>query len=213
VRLRPDDLALAEEAGMFGHDAIGARRDRMWSRLLLVARTDPRRRERIDAVLRPYVRELIPAAAVFAVVGSVFGMLAGASVVRRGRGIYRSLPEGVDPLPPIVGVATAVGVLLVVAVLYWLSMAPTRRFGRDVLRQTLRWPPRPVHAVAAVLAVAGVVGGLVMAGVAGDLAAFRALGPWVASCYLLTIAVALLGVPARTSLQALIEVVKSALTR
>jgi hypothetical protein len=213
VRLRPEDLALAEEAGMFGLAAIGGRRDRRSSRFLVAARADPQRRERIDAVLRPYVRELIPAAAVFAVVGSVFGMLAGASVVRRGRGIYASLPAGVDPLPPIAGLATAVGVLLAVAGLYWGAMAPTRRFGREVLRQVLRWPPRPIHTLALALAVAGVVGGLVMAAVAGDLAVFGALGPWVALCYLLTLVVALLGVPARTSLAALIEVIKSAVTR
>ena len=64
VRLRPEDLALAEEAGMFGLAAIGGRRDRKWSRFLVAARADPQRRDRIDALLRPYVRELIPAAAV-----------------------------------------------------------------------------------------------------------------------------------------------------
>ena len=64
-----------------------------------------------------------------------------------------------------------------------------------------------------ILAVACVVGGLVMACVAGDLAVFGALGPWVAFCYLLTLVVALLGVPARTSLAALIEVIKSVITR
>jgi len=206
VRLDPYNPELAEETGMYGLGAFGSRRAPRWTTYLRAARIDPERRERIDAVLLQYARTLPAEISVLVAVASVFALMGGAAIARRGNGIDGPLPEGVAPLSPAVGIAAALAVLLVVLVLLGLLVRPLR-FGSDIVRRAFAWPPRWLHALSLGAAAGGVILTLVAAGFAGRVDTFESLTPWVLLCYLVTAVLGFLGMPADFSLRALIDVV------
>jgi hypothetical protein len=210
ARLRPDDHAIAEEVGLFGADVLGNQWSRSWPPYLVSARRDPARRERVDPILLRLARRLPAEASGLTAVACLLALIGGAWVGRGFQPIGRPLPDQHEPLPPYVGSLAALAILLAFLALLWLAIAPTRRFGREILRRAL-WPMKVVRLLAVVLAAVSIVFTLVAAWYATRHTTFEALALWAVGAYFLTLLVALFGVPSGTRSQAGVAVISELL--
>jgi hypothetical protein len=206
-RLAPSDLDLAEEAGMFGVRALptgNAKRSALFH--LVAARADIARRTRIDPILYRFARPFPAGAATIIALGSLFGMLAGSSVVRRGDGV---VGEPADDLVPLTfaGIVVALATMVAVWGGFWALIRPVGQFSAEILRRVF-WPPRLVHALALLTGLASVPIAVAVVARVGYIDALDSPGSWLAISVLATIGLTLLGLPRGMSMQAVLELVK-----
>lgn len=210
ARLSPDDLALAEEIGLFGATVLRRRWSNSWPRYLVLARKDPSRRERIDPILVAMAGRLPAELCVLAAVACLLAVMFGAWVVRRFQPIGIPLADGLQPFPPVVGPLAAGGLVLAAGALLWPLLNPRRRFGGEVLRRAL-WPPRVVH-VLAVLAALTAFGLTLMATWSGaDHDTFEQKALLSVGADAATLVLAFLGLPRGLRLSTLVQVVGESL--
>ena len=210
-RLNPGDLALAEETGMFGVRSLGngnARRSALFH--LVAARADPERRARVDPILHWYARPFPAGLATIVALGSLFGMLVGSSVVRRGDGVVGEPADGLVPQTA-AGIAVARVTVFAVVGLFWALIRPVGQFSREILRRVF-WPPRIVHALAMVAALASVPLAVLVVSRVGYTDALDSTGTFVAISVVSTIGLTLLGLPRGMSIQAVLDLVKEMAT-
>ncbi len=208
ARLRPGDLALAEEVGLFGARRLHRQYSRSWPVYLVTARADPERRARVDPHLLRLAGRLPAELSVLVTVASVFAVIVGAYTVRKGHPLQRTLPPDHVALPPFVGPIAALGILAVFAGLVWLAFRPVRRFGTDILRHTLR-RPRVVHVLAMLGALVCVAGSLVVAWF-GATPEFESYALWLLPAWGISIVLAFAGLPLRDTLAVAVGVAADA---
>lgn len=210
-RLDPTDLALAEETGLFGVRALptgNAKRSALFH--LVAARADPTRRARIDPILHWYARPFPAAVATIIALGSLFGMLAGSSVVRRGDAVVGDPAADLTPLT-VPGIVAAVITLFAVVGLFWAISRPVGQFSAEILRRVF-WPPRVVHALALAASVVSVPLAVLVVARVGYIDALDTIGSALAITVLATLGLTLLGLPRRVSIQAVLETVRQMTT-
>jgi hypothetical protein len=212
AKLDPGNLDLNEETGLYAVSALtGSNEQRSGLFFLVKARTDPARRARLDPILFRFARPFPAMLAGLVAVGSVAGLLAGAAVVRRGDGVVGDPPPGLDPLTG-PGVVTALVTVVAVVGLFWALIRPVGQFSAEILRRVL-WPPRVIHALAELTALAGLVLTVVAVALSGSGDALDSYGAWAALAFLSTWVLMLFGLPPGMSVAAIGELIKNAVNR